>query len=48
LPLGVECMVNIDIIVESNSRGMYACEKKKRFIIFVGSNLFHVHAKCGN
>jgi hypothetical protein len=28
LPWGVECMVNINIVVEGHSRGMYACEKK--------------------
>jgi hypothetical protein len=27
LPWGVECMVNINIIVESHLRSMYACEQ---------------------
>jgi hypothetical protein len=28
LPWGVECMVNINIIVEGHSRNMYVYEKK--------------------
>jgi len=27
LPWGVECMVDINFIIEGHSRGMYACEQ---------------------
>jgi hypothetical protein len=55
LPLGVECMVNIDVIIKSHSRGMYACKKNCKALkmdgstnVFIGCSLFDMYVKCGS
>jgi len=48
-------MVNIYFIIESNSKGMYACEKNSNALkwmgfanVFIKCNLFDKYVKCGS
>jgi hypothetical protein len=44
--MGVECIINIDIIIESHSRGMYACEKNCKALKMNGIYFYLLDVAC--